>query len=64
MLVIEMVSRIHFTMNIKTSTFLLIFCFMAAGAGLATRGLLMNRKREREEKRTESKKKENALHDK
>ena len=64
MLVIEMVSRIHFTMNIKTSTFLLIFCFMAAGAGLATRGLLMNRKREREEKRTESKKKENALNDK
>lgn len=46
MLVIEMVSRIHFRMEIKSSTFLLMFCFIAAGAGLATRGLLLNKKRE------------------
>ncbi len=57
MLVIEMVSRIHFQMNIKTSTFLLIFCLMAAGTGLAVRGLLMNRQREREERDEEGKKK-------
>ncbi len=49
MLVIEMVSRIQFRMEIKSSTFLLMFCFMAAGAGLATRGLLLNKKKEREE---------------
>jgi len=56
MLVIEMVSRIQFSMNIKTSTFLLIFCLMAAGAGLATRGLLLNRKRERSERELKRKK--------
>lgn len=50
MLVIEMLSRIKFQMNIKTSTFLLIFCLIAAGAGLVARGLLINRKLEREER--------------
>ena len=50
MLVIEMVSRIQFRMEIKSSTFLLMFFFIAAGAGLATRGLLLNKKKEREEK--------------
>lgn len=55
MLVIEMVSRIQFQMNIKTSTFLLIFCLMAAGSGLAIRGLLINRKRDREEREASEK---------
>ena len=50
MIVIEMVSRIHFRMEIKSSTFLLMFCFIAAGAGLAIRGLLLNKKKEREER--------------
>ena len=50
MLVVEMVSRIHFRMEIKSSTFLLMFCLIAAGAGLVTRGLLMNKKKEREGK--------------
>ena len=45
MLVIEMVSRIHFRMEIKSSTFLLMFGLIAAGAGLTTRGLLLNKKR-------------------
>lgn len=50
MLVIEMVSRIQFRMDIKSSTFLLMFCFIAAGAGLATRGLLLNRRKEKGER--------------
>jgi len=45
MLVVEMVSRIHFRMEIKSSTFLLMFGLIAAGAGLTTRGLLLNKKR-------------------
>ncbi|MBT8036633.1 MAG: hypothetical protein KJO21_03720 [Verrucomicrobiae bacterium] len=50
MLVIEMVSRIHFRMEIKSSTFLLMFSFIAAGVGLAIRGLLLNRKKEKNTK--------------
>ncbi len=60
MLVIEMVSRIHFRMEIKSSTFLLMFCFIAAGAGLAARGLLLNKKKEREGKLMRKIKKESS----
>jgi hypothetical protein len=56
MLVVEMVSRIQFRMEIKSSTFLLMFCFIAAGAGLATRGLLLNKKRDREKKKSQESK--------
>ena len=44
MIVIEMLSRIRFVMNIKTSTLLVMFCLIAAGAGMVARALVMNRK--------------------
>ncbi len=55
MLVIEMVSRIQFRMDMKTSSFLLIFCLIAAGAGLVTRGLLLNRKKDESDESEEGK---------
>jgi len=50
MIVIEMMSRIRFVMEIKTSTLLLMFCLIAAGAGLVARALMLNRKAEKESK--------------
>lgn len=49
-IVIEMMSRIRFVMEIKTSTLLLMFCLIAAGAGLVARALMLNRKAEKESK--------------
>ena len=54
-IVIEMMSRIRFVMEIKTSTLLLMFCLIAAGAGLVARALMLNRKGEKESKTTEKK---------
>ena len=50
LIVIEMMSRIRFVMEIKTSTLLLMFILIAAGAGLVARALILNRKAERDSK--------------
>jgi uncharacterized protein len=63
MLVVEMVSRIQFRMDIKSSTFLLMFCFIAAGAGLAARGLLLNKRRAKLEEMEKLDKLENSKKD-
>lgn len=43
-IVIEILSRIRFVLNMKTTSLLLIFVMMAAGAGLLARAYRTNRK--------------------
>jgi len=52
-IVIEMMSRIRFVMEIKTSTLLLMFCLIAAGAGLVARALMLDKKAKREAEKKE-----------
>lgn len=52
-IIVEMVSRIRFVMEIKSTSILLMFGLVAAGAGLVARGMVKNKQAEKLKKTTQ-----------
>ena len=55
-IIIEMVSRIQFVMNMKSTSMLIMIVLVAAGAGFAARGLVKNKEAEKLKKESQPKK--------